>query len=158
MSFLKYKLSSIAGDASYRKFYRVALYKKSKIFVFSQKEKYKNLTAYIAINKFLRSNKIFAPKLYAYNIDKGMIAIEDFGDTTFYKVLLKKKDKLIIYKKLINLLLKIQKIRPKSKIKIIRNKSHVINKYSNKYLFEEYLKQQLNEQIQYQQQQFHLHD
>ena len=137
MNFLKYKLNPIAGDASYRKFYRLALYKKSNIFVFAKKEKYRNLIAYLAINKFLRSNKILAPKLYAHSFDKGMIAIEDFGDTTFYKVLIKKKNKLVIYKRLIDLLLKIQKIKPKSKIKIIGKRSHVINKYSNKYLFEE---------------------
>ena len=137
MNFLKYKLNPIAGDASYRKFYRLALYKKSNIFVFAKKEKYRNLIAYLAINKFLRSNKILAPKLYAHSFDKGMIAIEDFGDTTFYKVLIKKKNKLVIYKRLIDLLLEIQKIKPKSKIKIIGKRSHVINKYSNKYLFEE---------------------
>ena len=48
-----------------------------------------------------------------------------------------KKNKLIIYKKLINLLLKIQKIKPKSKIKNIINKPHNIDKYSNQYLFKE---------------------
>ena len=34
-------------------------------------------------------------------------------------------------------MLKIQKIKPKSKIKNITNGSHIINKYSNKYLFKE---------------------
>ena len=42
-----------------------------------------------------------------------------------------------IYKKLIDLLLKIQKIKPKLKIKNINNGLHIIEKYSNKYLFEE---------------------
>ena len=41
---------------------------------------------------------------------RGMIAIEDFGDRNFYKFLLKKKNKLAVYKKLVDLLLKIQKI------------------------------------------------
>ena len=52
-------------------------------------------------------------------------------------MLLKKKNKLVIYKKLVDLLIKIQKIKPKSKIKSINNRSHVMNKYSNKYLFKE---------------------
>jgi hypothetical protein len=51
--------------------------------------------------------------------------------------LLKQKKKLTIYKKLIDLLLKIQKINPKSRIKNIIDKPHVINKYSNKYLHKE---------------------
>jgi len=131
------KILPIKGDASFRKFYRVILDGSSKIVVFSKKEKYKNLIAYTAVNKFLISNKILAPKLYAHNSSKGIIVIEDFGDLSFYKTLLKKKNKLVIYKKLVDLLIKIQKIKPKSKIKNIYGKSHTINKYSNKYLFKE---------------------
>ena len=127
----------IAGDASFRTFYRLIQKKSRKILVFSKKEKYKNLIAYSAISKFLRTNKILTPKIYAHNYTKGIIVIEDFGDSSFYKVLLRKKNKFVVYKKLVDLLLKIQKIKPKSKIKNIINGSHVINKYSNKYLFQE---------------------
>ena len=134
---MKSKILSIAGDASFRTFYRLISNKSSKIIVVAKKEKYKNLIAYSAVNEFLRANKILAPKLYAYNYPRGIIVIEDFGDSSFYKILLKKKNKLIIYKKLVDLLLKIQKIKPKSKIKNIVNKLHSINKYSNKYLHKE---------------------
>ncbi len=134
---MKSKILPIKGDASFRTFYRLILNKSSKIVVFAKKEKYKNLIAYSAINKFLRANKILAPELYVHNYSKGVIVIEDFGDSSFYKVLLKKKNKLVIYKKLVDLLLKIQKIKPRSKIKNIDNKSHVIAKYSKKYLFKE---------------------
>jgi len=134
---MKFKILPIKGDASFRQFYRLTKNTNSKIIVFAQKEKYKNLIAYSAINEFLRNNKILAPKLYAHNYPKGIIVIEDFGDSSFHKLLLKKKSKLSIYKKLVDLLLKIQKIKPKSKIKNIINKSHVISKYSNKYLHKE---------------------
>jgi len=134
---MKYKILPIAGDASFRKFYRFILNNNSKIIVSSKKEKYKNLVAYSAINKFLRKNKILAPKLLAHDYLKGIIVIEDFGDISFHKVLLKQKKKLTTYKKLIDLLLKIQKIKPKSRIKNIIDKPHVINKYSNKYLHKE---------------------
>ena len=134
---MKSKILPIAGDASFRTFYRLNLNKKSKIIVLAKTEKYKNLIAYTAINEFLRANKIFSPKLYKYNFSKGVIIIQDFGDLSFYKLLLKKKNKLIIYKKLVNLLLKIQKIKPKSKIKNISNGLHVMDKYTNKYLFKE---------------------
>ena len=134
---MKSKILSIAGDASFRTFYRLISNKSSKIIVVAKKEKYKNLIAYSAVNEFLRTNKILAPKLYAYNYPRGIIVIEDFGDSSFYKILLKKKNKLIIYKKLVDLLLKIQKIKPKSKIKNINSKPHVINKYSNQFLHKE---------------------
>ena len=134
---MKFKILPISGDASFRTFYRFILKKKSKIIILAKKEKYKNLIAYSAVNKFLRANKIFAPKLYTYNFSKGIIIIQDFGNQSFYRELLKKKNKLTIYKKLVDLLIKIQKIKPKSKIKNVNKGSHVIDKYSNKYLFEE---------------------
>ena len=134
---MKSKIIPISGDASFRKFYRFISNKKSKIIVYSNKEKYKNLIAYTSVNKFLRNNKILSPKLYTYNYQDGIIVIEDFGDLTFYKVLIKKKNKLTVYKKLVDLLLKIQKIKTKSKIKNITMGLHKINKYSTKYLHQE---------------------
>ena len=137
INLMKFKIFPVAGDASFRTFYRLVLNKTSKIIIVAKKEKYKNLIAYSAINKFLRNNKILTPKLYTHNYSKGIIVIEDFGDLSFYTILLKKKDKLPTYKKLTDLLLKIQKIKPKLKIKNINNGSHIIEKYSNKYLFKE---------------------
>ena len=131
------KILPIKGDASFRSFYRLVINKNSKIAVLAKKEKYKNLIAYSAINQFLRRNKILAPKLFAHNYTRGIIIIEDFGDLSFYKILQKERNKLLIYKKLVDLLLKIQKIKPKSKIKNIINGSYVLEKYSNKHLFKE---------------------
>jgi len=90
---MRSKILPIAGDASFRTFYRLISNQSSKIIVFAKKEKYKNLIAYSAINKFLRDNKILTPKLYTHNYPKGIIVIEDFGDLSFYKVLLKRKNK-----------------------------------------------------------------
>jgi len=134
---MKYEILQIASDASFRRFYRFVFNKKSKIIVLATKEKYKNLVAYSTINKFLRNNKILAPKLYLHDYSKGIIIIEDFGGTSFHSVLLKKKNQLPIYKKLVNLLIKIQKIKPKKKIKNILNKSHIVDEYSGKFLHKE---------------------
>jgi hypothetical protein len=65
INLMKYKILPIAGDASFRKFYRFILNNNSKIIVSAKEEKYKNLVAYSAINKFLRKNKILTPKLLA---------------------------------------------------------------------------------------------
>jgi len=75
--------------------------------------------------------------VFSHNYDKGIIVIEDFGDLSFHKILLKKKRKFETYKDLVNLILKIQKIKPKSKIKDIFNKSYKLDKYTTKYLQEE---------------------
>ena len=134
---MKFKIQRIAGDASFRVFYRFIINNSHKIIISAKKEKYKNLIAYVAVNQFLRKNKILTPKFYAHNYSRGIIIIEDFGDLSFYKVLLKKKDKFSVYKKLIDLLLQIQKIKPKSKIKNVFNEPHILNKYSSRYLHKE---------------------
>ena len=72
---MKFKILPIAGDASFRTFYRLILNKNSKIIVLAQKEKYKNLVAYPAINKFLINNRILAPKLYEHNLPKGILLV-----------------------------------------------------------------------------------
>ena len=88
---MKSKILPIKGDASFRRFYRFVS-KKNKIIVTAKKEKYKNLIAYLAINRFLRNNKILTPKLYEINFPKGIMVIEDFGDSSFYNLIIKKKE------------------------------------------------------------------
>ena len=133
---MKSRILPIKGDASFRKFYRF-IAKKNKIIVIAKREKYKNLIAYSAINKFLRNNKILAPKLHEINFSMGIMIIEDFGNSSFYNLIIKKKNKFAIYKKLVDLLIRIQKIKPKYKIKNYMNKTHKIEKYSKKHLFKE---------------------
>ena len=134
---MKFNIQPVTGDASFRTFYRFKEKKSSKIIIVSNKDKYKNLIAYCAINNFLRKNKILAPKLYNYNIAKGIILIEDFGNLSFYNILIKKKNKFFLYKKLVDLLLQIQKIKPKTKIRNINNQFHKVEKYNNQYLLKE---------------------
>ena len=137
VNLMKYKIFKIADDASFRRFYRIVLNGKNKIVIFSEKEKYKNLIAYSAVNRFLRNNKILAPKLYSIDYSKGSMVIEDFGDRHFSSLILRKKNKLVIYKKLVNLLIKIQKIKVKPRLKNGNNKSHLLKKYSTRYLHQE---------------------
>jgi len=134
---MKFKLSQIAGDASYRKFYRIIINNKSKIIISAKKDKYKNLIAYTSISRYLRNNNILAPRLLGHNYTKGIIVIEDFGDISFHKILLKTNNKFKVYKKLVDLLLKIQRIKLQTKIKSIYKKKYSIEKYSLKYLIKE---------------------
>ena len=134
---MKFKISAIAGDASNRKFHRIIINNKSKIIVSATKDKYKNLIAYTSISKFLRKNNILTPRLLGHNYLKGIIVIEDFGNTPFHKILLKKKNKFNTYKQLVDLLIKIQKIKVQSRIESFINNKHLIEKYSINHLVKE---------------------
>ena len=125
----------IKGDASFRKFYRNT--KRNSIIVFANKEKAKNLLIYDSINKILIKNNIIAPKLLSQNYKKNYIEIQDLGNQTIYQIFLKnKKNQYLLFKKVINVLNKIQLIKDK-KIKNFRNKFYLIKDYKNKILLDE---------------------
>jgi len=133
----KSTLKEIKGDASFRSFYRKTNNKKSSIIVYATKEKEKNLLIYDAINSLLIENKILAPKLYKENYKKNFIEIEDFGNDTVFKLLKKNgRNKIKLYKKSINLLGKIQKIK-QNKIKDFNGKYYKIPIYEDNKLFKE---------------------
>ena len=133
----KYKLEKIKGDASFRSFYRKIEKTKKTIIVYAPKEKVKNLLIYDAVNSLLIKNKILAPKLYTENYKKNYIEIEDFGDETVFNLLKKNKNpKKTLFKKSIELLCKIQKIK-QNKIKNFNSKIYKIPKYDKLLLYKE---------------------
>ena len=114
------KIIPIRGDASFRKFYRRKNKHKTSIIVYANKEKEKNLLNYDAINKLLLKNKILAPKLYNQNYKNNYIEIQDLGKKTLFDILKKKGiNKLKYFKKIIKILIKIQKIK-QNKIKTLK--------------------------------------
>jgi aminoglycoside/choline kinase family phosphotransferase len=131
------KLKKIKGDASFRSFYRKKLDNKNSIIVYAAKEKEKNLLIYDAINNLLIKNKILAPKTYKENYKQNFIEIEDFGDNSVFNLLKKKgSNKINLYKKSIDLLNKIQKIK-QNKTKTFQGKNYKIPIYDNNQLFNE---------------------
>ena len=133
---MKY-LKKIKGDASFRKFFRKKIKNYSSIIVFCKKEKIKNLLVYDAINKILNKNKILAPQLYKEKFNENYIEIQDLGDETIFKVLNKKtNDKFFYFRKIINLLNKIQSI-PNKSVKNFKNKKYIIPKYKGDILIKE---------------------
>jgi len=137
MSFDKKKFKKIKGDASFRSFFRNENKKKKTLIVYADKEKEKNLLIYDSINKLLIKNKILAPKLYSENYKNNYIEIEDFGDETLYKILKNNKiNKIQLFKKIILLLKKIQKIK-QNKTKNFKNRLYKIPVYNEKILFNE---------------------
>ena len=127
---MQYKLQKIKNDASFREFFRLYKGKKTSIIVTASKEKFKNLIAYTAVNKFLRGNGVHTPKLISKHFNEGIIEIEDFGNRTLLDNVKKSKNKFIYYKKCVDVILKIQKIKPLKKIKISSNKFLKLNFYN----------------------------
>ena len=129
------ELKEIKGDASFRKFYRNK--KNHSIVVYAIKDKVKNLLIYDAINKILLKNKILAPKLLGQNYRNNYIEVEDFGDDVLNKLLkLKKTNKILTFKKILKILIKLQSIKDKHIINF-ENQKYIVMEYDNKTLSNE---------------------
>ena len=130
-------LTKMKGDASHRKFFRKKNNIKSSIIVYSKKEKFKNLLIYDAINQILNKNKILAPSLINEEYNKNYIEIQDFGNETIFNKLSKNNsNKFHYFKKIINLLIKIQSIKNRN-VMNFKNKNYTIPKYDRRILFKE---------------------
>ena len=131
MDLNKYKL--LAGDASFRKFYRSS---QNSIIVFSKKNKYSNLVVYDAINRCLNINKVNAPRLKKEFYHKNYIEIQDLGNNSIFKILKKSKNKIKIYLDIIKILKSIQKIKTKN-LKIFKKNNYKIPQYTRAKLLKE---------------------
>ena len=127
---MQFRLKKIRSDASFREFFRLHKGKKTSIVVMAKKERFKNLIVYSAINNFLRKNGIYSPKLISENFKAGIMEIEDFGNNTLLYHVKHSKNKLNLYKKCIDIILKIQKIKAPQKIRYGINKYFKLNNYN----------------------------
>ena len=127
------KLKKLSGDASFRNFYR----SKNSIIVYCVKNKKSNLLDYDAINKILIKKKVIAPSLISQHYKENYIEIEDFGDLTVFEKFKKKTaNKKNYYKNILDLLLKIKKIKIKNQKTFLKTNFKVPN-YTSKMLLDE---------------------
>jgi len=143
---MNYKLKKISGDASFREFYRIKKNNKTSIIVFAKKEQFKNLIVYSVVNKILNSHNILSPKLLKNYYKDHMMEITDLGDKSFYEYIKNKKNKFQDYKKLIELIIKLQNIKFKNqyyfngkKIRFAKYSLNLLHKESDLF-FDWYLK------------------
>ncbi len=131
MNFNKFK--KLSGDASFRHFYR----SRNSIIVYCIKNKKSNLLDYDAINKILIKRKVIAPSLISQHYKENYIEIEDFGDLTVFEKFKKKTtNKKNYYKKILDLLSKIKKIKIKNQKTFLKTNFKVPN-YTSKMLLDE---------------------
>ncbi len=117
---LKDKIYLIAGDASPRKFYRYR--NKKQLLVYCIKNKKSNLENYLKVNDFLNSNKIKAPITIKKDIKNNYVIVEDLGDNLIKKIIQNKKKRFLYFKKIIDELIKLQKVKPNKTLPLYSKK------------------------------------
>ena len=104
------QIKKVAGDASFRSYYRVFFQEKTFILMFAPPS-HEDVAPFIKIDEILVNNGFRAPKILAKNIDLGFILLEDFGDETYSKALQKNiAEEYFLYEKACDALIEIQKI------------------------------------------------
>lgn len=73
------KICALAGDASFRRYYRIEHNNLTKI-VMDAPPSHESLDAFIYVSKLLKDAGINTPTIYNVNKDLGFITLDDFGD------------------------------------------------------------------------------
>ena len=105
-------IKKVAGDASFRSYYRIFCDDKTFILMFAPPS-HENIGPFIDIAKFLVENNFSAPKIFAVDSVEGFILLEDFGDDSYGRVLAdsaNKSQELSLYKNACDALVKLRKI------------------------------------------------
>jgi aminoglycoside/choline kinase family phosphotransferase len=100
----QYLIIKVAGDASFRSYYRILDADKKYILMFAPPS-HEDTAPFVRVDNFLLEQQFSAPKIHAIDALDGFILLEDFGDDTYTKVLAKtssqdlKETELQLYQK-----------------------------------------------------------
>jgi aminoglycoside/choline kinase family phosphotransferase len=107
----EFEVSPVAGDASFRRYFRVLNPEFSFIVMDAPPEK-ENSAPFVEIAAFWKAHKIDVPKIIAQDLEKGFLLLEDFGDTQFFTAVDNKPEShaSLIYRAAIKALQPIQQL------------------------------------------------
>ncbi len=104
------EIKKVAGDASFRSYYRIFSGQKTYILMFAPPT-HEDVKPFMKIDEFLVSHNFFAPKIFAADIDSGFLLLEDLGDDTYGRVLAQdSSQELNLYEKACDVLLDLHKL------------------------------------------------
>ncbi len=119
-------IKKVAGDASFRSYYRVFFNGEQRILMFAPPS-HEDIHPFIKIDQFLVSHNFSAPKIHAVDEVNGFILLEDFGDETYGRVLAKeqghdlKNHELQLDKRACDCLIKLAEIEPEKDVSYYNN-------------------------------------
>ena len=107
-----YRIEKIAGDASFRHYFRASGNGQSFIIMDAPPEN-EDVQPFCKIAEFLLKNNFAAPRIFAKDYQNGFLLLEDFGDDSYRKVLEKTPAKeMRLYTEAVDLLIDLSKVHP----------------------------------------------
>lgn len=125
----KFEIEFLAGDASFRRYYRIKRGSNTYVLMDASSEKEK-LTQFLKIGKLFRENGVITPLVIYSNLEDGISLLSDFGDQLLIDNFQKNKE-ISSYKNCLDELIKINQI-----------KSKIIPSYTHEKLIEEMTRMQ----------------
>jgi len=98
------EITPLAGDASFRRYDRVALNGREAVLMDAPPDK-EDVRPFLTICRHLRSLSYSAPEVFAEDLENGFILLEDLGDTTFTHRLSGGTDERVMYEGAVDLLI-----------------------------------------------------
>ena len=83
-----FDFSMVSGDASFRRYFRVAFEGQSFIAV-DAPPAHEDSASFVHVDELFLQAGVHVPKIYASDLEKGFMLLEDFGDETYLPTLLK---------------------------------------------------------------------
>ena len=104
------EIKKIAGDASFRSYYRIFFGEETSILMFAPPG-YEDVRPFAKIDEFLVLNNFSAPKIFARDEELGFLLLEDLNDDTYGRVLATDdSQELALYEKACDCLLELHKL------------------------------------------------
>lgn len=76
----------LAGDASFRRYERLEM-GASRAILMDAPPPQENVRPFIAVQRLLRDLNLSAPQIFAAQVEEGLLLLEDFGDSTYTRLL-----------------------------------------------------------------------
>jgi N-acetylmuramate 1-kinase len=90
-------LQAMPADASFRRYFRVEGADRP-LLVMDAPPSHENLPAYLRIARYLHEHGFAAPEVLASDVEQGFALIEDFGDSTYTRLLAAEADEAALYR------------------------------------------------------------
>jgi len=81
-----YQLVLLAGDASFRRYFRITANQQNYVLMDAPPE-HENITSYIQLTTLFRAHQLLVPEIYAAHQSQGLLLLQDFGDDLLFRVL-----------------------------------------------------------------------
>jgi N-acetylmuramate 1-kinase len=115
-----YQIEKVAGDASFRHYFRVKFaHKSDKSFIIMDAPPEKEDTKpFCKIADFLLTQNFSAPKIFARDQENGFLLLEDFGDISYHKAMGQGGNEIDLYTNAVDLLVNLGQIEPPQNLEV----------------------------------------